>query len=171
MLPKRVCQSCNLLLEDYHRFSERATQVQQTLYFLLGLHLPHPHEQDSQLCLIDDGVKVESHVIKKELDEFIIHQGNVQIETEKFDLLVPRENSLKDQKSYYNVRHEKEIENSMNVEVDREIALENDLEEESEVKQIHRRKMLMPKKSVQDKMAEGKKSLEKFSIIHSAKIK
>lgn len=152
MLPKKVCQSCSALLEDYHRFSERATQVQQTLGFLLGLHLRHIQEQESEMCLMEANVKMESNLIKNELDELIVHQGTLQVEGEKFDLtqqdLMPLDDDCE--------RHGRKIINDM----DKRQVFGQVLDEEefnslgdsgssgdNPKRQLHRRKMLQPKKA------------------------
>lgn len=58
LLPKKVCRPCRARLEDYHRFAERANQVQHTLELLLqdyGQSTDPPEEifQDSDFNHIE----------------------------------------------------------------------------------------------------------------------
>ncbi|KAK6629939.1 hypothetical protein RUM43_003760 [Polyplax serrata] len=147
MLPKRVCQSCNVLLEDYYRFSERAKRVQQSLYFLLGLHLPFSPEGDPELSMIDDGVKIESN-IKKEMDEFIFHQSNfMKAESPKIELSVTGDILLEENTHYCSMSNAaKQICNVSNANVGIGSALSsNNNVEASDFKELHRRRMLIPK--------------------------
>lgn len=161
MLPKRVCQSCSLLLEDYYRFSERAAQVQQTLYFLLGLHLPQSSKQDPQLFLLN-GVKVESNLIKKELDEFLCHQGGIGVEEEKTDIILPGSSiSMKDQSQYCELKYYKRVDD--NTSSGPESFVNSDCVSD-EFKQIHKNsKMILPKKGVLVSTLIDSKGIEKNS--------
>lgn len=168
MLPKKVCQSCSALLEDYHRFSERATQVQQTLAFLLGLHIRHIQEQEAaELCLMQANVKMESNVIKNELEDLIVHQGSLQVEGDKFDLTTERQTIMPEVEDYQDrqLHRRKIMDEPLD---DRQVLLDEEdysnasgLGEattagDNTTRQIHRRKMLQPKKAA----APDKNSLD-----------
>lgn len=144
MLPKKVCQSCSALLEDYHRFSERATQVQQTLGFLLGLHLRHM--QEAELCLMDASVKMENNLIKNELDELIVNQANLQVEGEKFDLT--RQDLMPVQEECHSQHDKRQVFGQVLEEEEFNNLGDTTNIEDNPKRQLHRRKMLQPKKAI-----------------------
>lgn len=139
-----MCHLCSELLEDYHRFSERAVQVQQTLGLLLGVHAPCTPSDEMQLCLMKTNVKLESN-IKNELNELAMQTGSTHIENEKFDFQL----GVQTNNVYQCEDQRKKLILSTFDEYDSFREDFNFLSKDlgDSVRQLHRRKMAQPKKT------------------------